>query len=155
MTATVVDTFPTSYLDKSESALVVFAAAYGGAQDAAHIRDAGLHAVCVDHDYDKLEQMRDQYPPDWVFIDLDAFKFLDQALARNFTFDAVTLDPFTGDTMDRTIEHLPDWCKLARRVVICGVDGRELAVPDGWRIKTKTWRSNNRGGVYWAVLVPA
>lgn len=155
MTATAaLDPFPTHLLKGSQSALIVFAAAFGGRQDAQHIRDAGMTAMCVDSDSEALERMRPNYPNDWLMIDTDAFEFLDKALNRGFLFDVVTMDPFTGLTMDKTIEHLPDFCSLATRLVVCGCDGREVQPPEGWRIKSKTWRSGRQGGIYWVVLVP-
>lgn len=152
MAAVTVDPFPVHALEGCETALVVFAAAFGGAQDAAHIRDAGMWALCVDSDSHAMDEMRMDYPYDWSFFRGDAFAWLDYNLKRGDVYDVVTLDPFTGDLMDRTIEALPDWCRLARKTVIVGVDGRELNPPAGWRISSKVWRSDLKGGVFWAVL---
>lgn len=152
-TALATHEFPVDVLEGCETALVLFAAAFGGAQDAAFIRDAGLRAVCVDTNDDALAAMTSDYPPDWHFATADAFSFCGWPIGE--PWDVVTLDPFCGDMMDRTIDHLPDFCKLARKAVICGTDGRQLRPPVGWRVRSKMWRTSHDGGVYWTVLVPA
>lgn len=144
--------FPVDVLEGCETALVVFAAAFGGVQDAAYVREAGLNAVCVDTDAAALARMRYDYPDDWLFVAADAFGVADEAAGDGSSWDVVTLDPFTGSMMDRTIERLPDFCKLARKYVICGIDNRRLTPPDGWRERSRFWRSDLKGGVYWAVL---
>jgi hypothetical protein len=144
--------YPVALLEGCETALVLFAAAFWGRQDAAHIADAGLTATCVDLDRQKLDEMRRVYPDDWTFVDSDAFEY---AKKRNVPFDIVSLDPFTN-LMARCADELPLWCSLATRAVILG-SGSEtwLRAPDGWDITDTRHRSDFNGGIFWTVLEPA
>lgn len=142
--------FPVHLLEGSGTALVLFAAAFGGENDAAHIWDAGLDGTCVDVDSAALFAMTGAYPG-WTFAPADAFDYARAAAAAGKAWDVVTLDPFTGDTMDRVIESLPVFCALARNLVVAGTDGREITAPDGWRVHSKSWRSSR---AYWTNLVP-
>lgn len=137
--------FPVESLEGCETALIVFAAAFGGRNDAAYIRDAGLLATCVDHDGDKLRAMAGDYPEDWRFIVGDAFTLLD---APYRTFDVVTLDPWTGVMMERTLARLADFARLARKRLIAGTDGRDIQLV-GWELVTTVRRSEI---AWWAVF---
>jgi hypothetical protein len=98
--------------------------------------------------------MRAIYPDDWIFEQADAFTWQwdVQRLGDN-QWDVVTLDPFTTH-FDRCADMLDSWCRLARNVVILGMDDRELDVPDGWQIVQRRRRSRYNGGVWWIVLEP-
>lgn len=147
-TTTATHAFPVDVLEGCETALVIFAAAFGGRQDAAHIRDAGLWAMCVDCDEDALERMQDDYPDDWEFICTDAFEPLHVGQA-----DVVTLDPYTGLQMTRTLRQLGEFAKLARKALIVGHEGGSAVwPPDGWRVSHRVKRTT---GIFWTVLVPA
>ncbi len=141
--------FPVAVLDGCETALVLFAAAFGGAQDAAFVRDAGLQATCVDTNRAALERMQRHYPDDWVFVCEDAFVF--PRLTQR-TWDVVTADVFTTD-FDRAAATVGMWCGLANRAVVLGTGrGVRVAAPDGWEVTGRVRRSNFNGGVFWAVL---
>jgi hypothetical protein len=142
--------YPVHALDGCETALVLFAAAFGGAQDAAFVRDAGLHGTCVDKNLAGLEQ--GDYPTDWAFVEADVFRWAPAQLVAGNRWDVVSLDPFTNH-FDHCGMLAPLWCALARRAVILGcAGGTVIDVPGGWRITGKHHRSSFNGGTYWAVL---
>lgn len=153
MTIDTVDTevFPTYLLEECDSALVLFCAAFGGIQDALFIRDAKLtNVVCVDNDPVALSRMMPSYPKEWLFWEQDAFAYMAK-WALLVEYDIVTLDPFTGDTMNRVLDkYLGVACKLATKYVVCGCDNRNVKPPRGWRIKSRMLRSRN--SVYWLIL---
>lgn len=140
--------FPGLALSGSETALVLFAAAWHGKQDAYWIAQAGLRATCVDLDEGRLREMMELYPRDWAFRQMDAFTYHEGC---EVVYDVVSLDPFTNQ-FDRCADMLPVWCALARNVVILGMDDRELEAPVGWQIVDRRKRSDFNGGVYWVVL---
>jgi hypothetical protein len=141
--------YPTHLLPDCETALVLFAAAWHGRQDAVFCADAGLTATCVDLDDLRLDEMARLYPDDWTFVCADACDFAEQTSGQ---WDIVSLDCFTND-FRRCAELLPLWCDLARKVVVLGTGpGVALSVPDGWRLSGLRHRSDFAGGVYWAVL---
>jgi hypothetical protein len=132
-----------------ESALVLFAAAWLGRQDAVYMADAGLVATCVDRDETRLLEMRSFYPNDWRFVCADVFEFAEQTGDQ---WDVVSLDPFTNE-FQRCAQLLPLWCDLARdAVVVATGPGVAMSIPDGWRMSEMRRRSDFKGGVYWAVL---
>jgi hypothetical protein len=143
--------FPGEALADSETALVLFAAAWHGRQDAYWVAQAGLRATCVDLDRGRLEEMRAMYPDDWDFVQDDVYAFGIESDVNERRWDVVSLDPFTNQ-FDRCAQMLPTWCKLASNVVILGMDDRQLEVPEGWRITDRRKRSDYNGGVYWVVL---
>lgn len=143
------DVYPRTHLDGCESALVVFAAAFMGAQDAIWIHDAGLTATCIDNDIDRLDPMQNLYPSDWEFLCVDAYEWLETAEG---VWDVVSVDSPTGH-FERCAERLPIFCRLARRLVILGVGTKtKFGAPDGWEVVDCIKRSDYEGGVYWAVL---
>jgi hypothetical protein len=131
------------------TALVLFAAAFHGQQDAVWMAEAGLTATCVDVDAEKLGEMEQVYPSDWDYVYGDAFAF---ALATERQWDIVSLDP-PSNLFDRCAELLPMWCRLADMGVILG-HGKNTAVmpPDGWWISDQVKRSTFAGGCYWTVI---
>lgn len=142
------DRYPCAVLDGCETALVLFAAAFHGAQDALWIADAGLTATCVDVDKQRLHEMANLYPEDWTFVDADVFEYATTATPR----DVVSLDP-PSNLFDKCAELLPLWCLIARKAVILGT-GKDTVVdvPDGWYLDGYRQRSHFLGGVFWAVL---
>lgn len=143
--------YPVDVLAGCESALVMFAAAFHGRQDAVWIADAGLRATCVDRDAGQLGEMVLAYPEGWEYVTGDAFAY---AAATSRTWDVVSLDPPTSlFDICASLTHL--WCSLARRAVIVGTGvGTEVDPPAGWQITETRARSNFQGGVYWTVLQP-
>lgn len=143
------DVYPRTHLPGCESALVVFAAAFMGAQDAIWIHDAGLTATCIDNDIDRLDRMQSLYPAGWEFLCVDAYEWLETA---DGTWDVVSVDSPTGH-FERCAERVQAFCKLARNLVILGIGtDTQVEAPEGWEIVETIKRSDYAGGVYWAVL---
>jgi hypothetical protein len=146
--------YPTGVLEGCETALVLFAAAFLGRNDAVHFADAGVPFVTlVDVDGERLEEMRGLYrDPDWHWVVGDAWYFARKARDLEARFDVVSLDPFTGTAMTRVHADLEPWTAIAKRAVVLGVlDGDVLNVPGGWHPTELIERGNN---VLWAVLEP-
>jgi hypothetical protein len=144
--------YPRQALVGCADALVLFAAAFHGQQDAVWIAEAGMTATCVDIDADKLSEMSDAYPTHWDFVTGDVFEF---ALRTEKWWDVVSID-CPSNLFARCAELVPLWCRIARRTVILGTDRRtSIDPPDGWTLGEKLHRSGNYGGVYWAVLEKA
>lgn len=141
--------YPVDYLVGHCTALVMFSSAFGGINDAAWIADAGLWAVCVDNDKQRLEEMRDEYPESWLFRWEDAYEYPRYHRQR---FDVVSLDPFTNE-FQKCADQIEDWCRLARHVVILGTGAyTSVQPPQGWRQAARIFRTTYQGGVYWTVL---
>lgn len=123
--------YPVHLLEGCRTGLCLFAAAFLGLNDAAHFEEAGVQTTCVDTDAERLGQMSFYYPRDWKFIPYDAWEFARGA--RELTgppaqWDAVSVDPFTGDTMDAVLWSLDLWTSLARKFVTVGMPaGARLA----------------------------
>lgn len=141
--------YPSRVLEGQRTALVLFAAGFLGRQDAYWIHKAGLRAVCVDIDAEKLLEMAGLYPADWLFADVDAYRFCQHATIR---WDVVSLDPPTGQ-FAAVAEKVDLWCARANHAVILG-SGPDFHVktPEGWTVTETLQRSEYRGGVYWTVL---
>lgn len=130
--------YPTEILERCETALVLFAAAFLGEQDAVWIEEAGLVATCVDNDAERLDEMLRLYPEDWTFVSGDAYEFA----RRGGRWDLVSVDCPSGDSFDRCADLLDLWCSLARVAVVLGTSpGRRLVAPDGWRVARTIRRS--------------
>jgi hypothetical protein len=141
------DAFPTDRLVGLESALVLFAAAFNGAQDACWIAEAGLTATCVDYDALALERMAALYPADWEFVHANAYVY-----ASTRRWDVVTVDCPTGH-FEQAAEMVDVWCRFARHLVVLGTGSDTIVdAPAGWEISDTVKRSDYRGGVYWTVL---
>lgn len=141
--------FPARVLRGQETALVLFAAAFNGRQDAIHVADAGLVATCVDNDGRALDRMYGIYPPAWSFVEADVFEY---AESTGSMWDVVTVDCPTG-AFERCAELLGLWCDLARHAVVLGTgDKTTFQAPDGWALQEIVRRSDFAGGVYWAVF---
>jgi hypothetical protein len=145
--------YPRDRLEGCATALVLFAAAFHGQQDAVWMAEAGLTATCVDVDAEKLGEMEQAYPDGWEYAYGDAFSFA-AASARRRSWDVVSLD-CPSSLFDRCAELLPLWCHLARRAVILGTGtGTVVEPPAGWRFTERLRRSTFLGGVYWTVVEP-
>lgn len=141
--------YPVEHLVGHQTALIVFAAAFGGLNDGAWIHDAGLTATCVDNDRDALDAMWLHYPDTWEFVCADAYEF---AALTERQWDVVSLDPFTNE-FDRCAENIAAFCRLARHVVIVGTGAcTNLEAPPFWRTAARMYRTGYEGGVYWTVL---
>lgn len=144
--------YPVELAREWQSCADVFSAAFGGVNSAQHLADADVQrVVLVDTDLAALRRMtlRDG----WSAVHEDAFAWAERQ-ADN-TFDAVVLDPWTGDLSRKVIAHLPTFRRIARRHVVVGVAHAELDsdfLADGWKVVDVIRRSDRLGGVYWVVL---
>lgn len=135
-----------------EDALVLFAAAFLGRQDAFWIAEAGLLGTCVDLDQKKLREMEELYPAGWNFLYAEVFEF---ANATQGVWDVVSIDCPSG-AFHRCARLLPLWCGLAERLVILGTSPTtRIDPPPGWELVDRRHRSTFKGGTEWAVLEPA
>lgn len=143
--------FPRDVLRGSKTGLCVFAAEWHGRQDAFWLYEAGITTTCVDVNGTRLEEMRRIYPDGWEFVTGDAFEFAPQT-----KYDVVTLDPFTGEAMDRCHREIARWCSLANNAVVMGSTAAQPIhrAPAGWRLAELVHRSDFGGGVFWTVLKP-
>jgi hypothetical protein len=138
--------YPTEVLEGCESALVLFAAAFLGRQDACWVEEAGLVATCVDSDDRRLQEMLRLYPEDWTFVRDDAFSFVTRTARM---WDVVSVDCPSG-AFERCAAHVTQWCQVARRAAIIGTaPGERLAQPPGWRVTRRIRRSSI---AYWTVM---
>jgi hypothetical protein len=141
--------YPADLLPEGGTALALFSAAFLGHNDAIHFARKNMTGTCVDIDTDKLEQMRQLYPPGWKFITGDAWEYAISATGFSARWDAVSVDTFTGEAMIRSLASLELWCELARKVVTVTItDGHPYEVPEGWHAMLYP-RSND---VNWLVL---
>jgi hypothetical protein len=143
--------YPRHVLVGCESALVLFAAAFHGQQDAVWMAEAGLRTTCVDIDQEKLQAMEGAYPDDWEYVYGDVFEF---ALRTEQRWDVVSID-CPSNLFARCAELLPLWCRMARKAVVVGSARKMLFhEPTGWRLSDSVFRSHNYGGVYWRLFQP-
>lgn len=145
------DLYPRHVLVGCETALVLFAAAFHGRQDAYWVAEAGLVGTCVDTDADKLEQMQKVYPSSWTFVCADAYEFVEQT---GEMWDVVSID-CPSNQFERVAEAAPLWCDLAREAVVIGASrgtGKLIRRLAPWEVTEMRYRSDFAGGTYWAVL---
>lgn len=142
--------YPRHVLTGCSDALVLFAAAFHGLQDAVWMAEAGLKTTCVDVDSQKLTEMSTFYPEGWEFVTGDVFEYVSRT---NDRWDVVSID-CPSNLFAQCAGFTPVWCLLARKAVILGCDRRPIAVPPGWRVTEHRYRSSFAGGTYWAVLQP-
>lgn len=152
MGSVMTEAFPAELLVGCEEGLVLFAAAFGGAQDARFLADAGLRATCVDIDKLRLDAMRPDYPPDWNFVYGDAFEFATLMKASRRRWDVVTVDCPTN-LFPACSLAVDLWCSLARELVVLGCAADTFIDPsEPWRETDRRKRSNYAGGVFWSVI---
>jgi hypothetical protein len=122
-----------------------------GHNDAIHFAEAGLKTTCVDIADERMWEMRNLYPRSWSFVTSDAWYFAEAARQMDTTYDAVSVDTFTGDVMYRSLASLELWTSLANEVVTATITLPATAnyrTPAGW------WGSlyHRANDVYWLVL---
>lgn len=144
------DLYPRHLLPGCESALVLFAAAFHGLQDAVWMAEAGLRTTCVDVDAKKLDEMSTFYPEDWDFVTGDVFEYVSRT---NDRWDIVSVD-CPSNLFAQCAAFAPVWCLLARKAVVLGCSRDSFATPPGWRVTEHRYRSSFKGGTYWAVIEP-
>lgn len=142
--------YPTHLLEDCDTGLVLFAAAFKGWNDAIHFAMAGMVGTCVDVDKGRLDAMRPLYPDNWSFYASDAWKYAEAAQREDLTWDAVSVDTFTGEAMDKSLRSLELWCSIASKVVTVTLTvGAAYTTPAGWN---DTQLFERATGVYWLVL---
>jgi hypothetical protein len=125
--------FPAQLLEGCESALGLFAAGFFGINDCIHFARAGLTAVCVDTNADKLLQMSTIYPVGWAFYVEDAWVFAERAAAGGRKWDIVTVDCWFDDDTQRVWDSLDLWLSVTAKAALITVRlDTELDIPDGW-----------------------
>lgn len=151
-------TFPVHLLRKEDTVLCLFCAAFGGRQDAAFLRDAGLKRVrCVDRDVVKIQEMAPLYP-DFSFATDDVFEMLwgvKEPVDEFRRWDVITADPWTGNMDERLRGFLPALLAMTKRVLIlgCGVGEVEKtakALSDLGHLVQRIKRSDT---AFWLVVV--
>jgi hypothetical protein len=143
--------YPAWLLDGCETGLCLFSAAFLGHNDAIHFARAGIRTVCVDVSANRLRDMREIYPDDWVFVPADAWAFA-EAVVLGDKWDAVSVDTWRGDAERRSLDSLDLWCSLANNVVtVTHTTGLDYTVPDGWNARLFERAPN----VNWLVLTRA
>lgn len=141
--------YPVSLLARCQTALVLFAAAFLGRQDAVWIEEAGVTAICVDINTERLAAMQLIYPDGWQFVWADAYQFAAEADQK---WDLVSVDCPTGQ-FEKAADALDLWCSIARVAVVLGTaPGEKPAAPDGWMVRRTIRRSTIAN---WTVLEPA
>lgn len=142
--------YPAHLLRQGGEGLCLFAARFYGVNDAVHMARAGMEITLVDTSL-RVAEMADMYDCDWY--QMDAWQFAED-VRGNQSWDAVSVDTYTGDATTRSLHSLELWCSLARDVVTCThVNGQDYRVPDGWT--DALMERNPRGGVNWLVLTRA
>ena len=147
--------YPAHLLDGCETGLVLFAAAFLGHNDAIHFAEAGLETTCVD--IDEPAPRRDARALSRVVgVPCTPMRgHCAQAAKREeFTWDAVSVDTFTGSLMDMALDSLELWTSLANRLVTVTITTPVMDavnVPHGWETSLYP-RSRD---VSWLVLTRA
>jgi hypothetical protein len=104
--------YPTRLLERERTALLLFGAAYLGANDGYHIREAGMYATVVDTDDQRLAEMFEVYPATWTFVPKTPTST--RHGAKSQSFDVVSVDCFTGDASALCVKLAPEWTRIAR-----------------------------------------
>jgi hypothetical protein len=140
--------YPAHLLAAGGTGLCLFAARFYGVNDAVHMARNEMELTLVDTS-DRVLEMAAMYG--CTGHQADAWVFAERARDLGETWDAVSVDTYTGDAAKRSMESLDLWCSLARDVVTAThVDGMAYTVPDGW--SDVLFPRNPRGGVNWLVL---
>lgn len=128
--------YPAHLLPEGGTALCLFSAGFLGWNDAIHMARKRMTTTCVDIDTDKLNEMHAIYPPDWRFLTMDAWEFALDALEHDESWDAVSVDTFTGEDEDRALASLHLWCSLAGSIVTVTRSKPQRqtpVIPKGWQ----------------------
>ena len=131
--------YPVELLPQGGTGLCLFAAAFLGENDAAHMRDAGMDVFLVDIDKERLVEMRKLYSDESMVAVCDAWEFAEKwaRIFRPAGWDVVSVDNFTGEIEPRVLKSLPLWCSLARSLVTVTLgNGQRYEVPEGWNANT-------------------
>lgn len=144
--------YPAELLVGCETGLILFGAAFLGHNDAIHFAEAGVPDVTVvDVDGPRLEEMSTLYRGDgWLFVEADAWDYAAAALEEGQSYDAVSVDTFTGAAMIRSLDDLEAWTSIARKFVTVTITREigEAMIPADWEHRFVR-RSLD---VYWLVL---
>jgi len=127
--------YPAHLLREGDTGLCLFAAAFLGINDAVHMARMEMSVTCVDRDAFALGRMREAYGERWAWYVDDSWSFAEDARARGETWDVVSVDTYTGDATDRSLETIGLWASLARRVVTMTVPHHSLFLREpvpGW-----------------------
>jgi hypothetical protein len=146
------DVYPVEHLKGLSTAFVGFAGGNEGRQDCQFIAAAGLEAVCVEKEPERLETLSGLFPDGWQFVQADVYEYAKQRYAQGARWDVVSLDPYTNQFQEAA-DEIPLWCSIARKIVILG-SGLQTRrrIPDGWKVAGRWTRSSYQGGTYWIVL---
>lgn len=141
--------YPAHLLRFGGTGLCLFAARFYGINDAIHMARAGMTIDLVDTS-DRVLEMGDMYGCSAHLC--DAWEFAGDAVADGRTWDAVSVDTYTGDATTRSLSNIVDlWCELAHDVVtLTHVRGQSYEVPGGWT--DQLFLRNPRNGTNWLVL---
>ena len=143
--------YPADLLKPAGSGLCLFAARFYGVNDAIHMARAGMSLTLVDIS-ERVLEMAEMYGCDATLG--DAWDFAESARETGATWDAVSVDCYTGDANTRALRDLALWCSLARDVVTgTHVSGQPYTLPEGWNDELFVRKA--RGGVNWLVLTRA
>ena len=141
--------YPVHLLEGCETGLLLFGAAFLGANDGVHFLDAGLRATVVDNDLERLKDMAEMYPVNWGWSDLDAWVFASRRVDAGVMYDAVSVDSWRGDAEERSLHSLELWCSLARKFVTVTIGfGSSFLCPAGWKFSLMPRSGNAR----WLIL---
>lgn len=146
--------YPVELVEDADSALILFAAAFMGRNDAIHFATEGVRDVTlVDIDAGRLELMRALYrDDDWVWRAGDAWEVARELAEAGRKFDVVSVDTFTGEAEEKSLGSLGLWTSLANdAVVVTASSDSAYRAPAGWSTRI-VWRSLH---VYWLVLEDA
>lgn len=140
--------YPVHLLREGGTGLCLFAARFYGINDAIHMarNEMSLTLVDISERVVEMAQMYGAFPHVG-----DAWEYAETMAAELATWDAVSVDTYTGDATTRSLSDLELWCALARDVVTCThVTGQPYTVPEGWR--HWLFDRNPKHGVNWLVL---
>jgi hypothetical protein len=139
--------YPAYLLRQGGTGLCLFAARFYGVNDAVHMARAEMTLTLVDLS-ERVIEMGEMYGARvWRG---DAWMFAEDYRGKE-TWDAVSVDTYTGDAATRSLASLELWCSLAKDVVTCThVSGQPYTVPDGWT--GALFPRNERKSINWLVL---
>lgn len=126
--------YPADMLTVGGTGLCLFAAGFLGTNDAIHMARKDMTVTCVDTNTVRMAEMEALYPPSWSFVVGDAWNFTSAAASRGTRWDEVSVDTWTGDLTDQSMDTLDLWCSVANHAVTATITkGRAARTPNGWR----------------------